>query len=158
MVFADRVWGVLALLGGLAIIFAARSFPVIPGQAYGSALVPTLIGVGFLLCGTILIVGDLRRSPRPPVFHLDPEAGSPSRLLDVLSVPAAVLAFILLLHPLGFVPVATLVVGGLIWRFRRGRPLSALITAVTFALFTDWLFRHLLLVPLPLGLLSSWLG
>lgn len=157
MILADRVWGVLVLLFGLAVAGVARTFPKIPGQAYGSALMPTIVGIGLALCGLLLIAADLRRSPRPPLLALAPEARSRDRLVDAATVPLAVLTFILLADPVGFVPVSTVLVGALVWRYRRRGPLTAFAVGLLSALLVDWMFRHLLLVPLPLGLLAAWM-
>lgn len=157
MIFADRVWGVLVLLFGLAVVAVARSFPTIPGQAYGAALMPTIIGIGFVVCGLLLIAADLRRSPRPPLLALAAEARSRDRLLDAAAVPLAVLAFILLADPVGFIPVSTLLVGALVWRYRRRGPGLAFTVGLVSTLLVDWMFRQLLLVPLPPGLVAAWI-
>lgn len=157
MILADRVWGVLLLFFGLAVAAIARSFPKIPGRAHGSAPMPTLVGIGLVLCGLLLIAADLRRPRRPPLLALAPEARERAQLIDAALVPLAVLAFILFAEPLGFVPVATLIVSGLIWRYRRRGPGVALAAGLVTTLLVDWMFRHLLLVPLPLGPLAPWL-
>jgi len=156
VILADRLWGILALLGGLAIVAHARTFPKLPGQPYGSALMPTVIGLGFVLCGLLLVVADLRRPPpRPSLVHLAQGRRAPGRLVDVLAVPLATAAFVPLAPQLGFVPTATLLVGLLIRRYRRRHTLAAFALALAVALAVDALFRHLLLVPLPPGPLAG---
>ncbi len=151
MILSDRLWGILWSFFGLAVFWRAQSFPILPGQAYGSALMPGIVGAGLLLCGLALIAGDLRRRPRPPLLRLSEEARDGARLLDAGAVIAALAAFILLADRLGFIVTATAVVGALIRRFRgRGAPL-AFGLALLAVLVVDWLFRVLLLVPLPLG-------
>lgn len=157
MIFADRVWGVVVLLFGLAIVITAQTFPQIPGQAYGASLLPSLIGLGFMLCGGLLVASDLRRKPRPPLFFLEREARSRDRLIDAASVVLAILWFILVADRLGFLLTATVAVSGLIWRFRRGGVLVAAVAGLVSVVAVDWLFRHLMLVPLPLGPLSGWI-
>ena len=39
-----------------------------PGQHYGPALFPVLIGIGFLITGAILIVSGLARRRTEPLF------------------------------------------------------------------------------------------
>lgn len=156
MILADRLWGILALLAGLAIVAHARTFPKLPGQPYGSALMPTLVGAGFVLCGLLLLAAELRRPPpRPPLVRLAPGLRTPGPLLDLLAVPLVVAAFVPLAPRLGFVPTATLLVGLLILRYRRRGSPSAFALALAAALAVDALFRHLLLVPLPLGPLAA---
>ncbi len=151
MILSDRLWGFLWSLFGLAVFWRAQSFPILPGQAYGSALMPGIVGAGLFLCGLALIVGDLRRRPRPPLVVLSEGARDRARLLDAAAVVAGLTTFILLADRLGFLITATAIVGGLIWRFRgHGVPL-AFGLALLAVLVVDWLFRVLLLVPLPLG-------
>ncbi len=151
MVLSDRLWGLLWSLFGLAVFWRAQSFPVLPGQAYGSALMPGIVGAGLFLCGLALIAADLRRRPRPPLVRLSAEARSRARLIDAGAILAALVAFILLAGRLGFLITATAVIGGLVWRFRGRAPFLAFGLALAAVLVVDWLFRVLLLVPLPLG-------
>ncbi len=151
MILSDRLWGFLWSLFGLAVFWRAQSFPILPGQAYGSALMPGIVGAGLFLCGLALIVGDLRRRPRPPLVVLSEGARDRARLLDAAAVVAGLAAFILLADRLGFLITATAIVGGLIWRFRGRGVLLAFGLALLAVLVVDWLFRVLLLVPLPLG-------
>ncbi len=151
MILSDRLWGFLWSLFGLAVFWHSRSFPKLPGQAYGSALMPSIIGAGLFLCGLSLIVGDLRRRPRAPLVILSDEVRDRARFLDAAAVVLALAAFILLVDMLGFLPTATGVIGGLIWRFRGRGVLLSFGLALIAVLVVDWLFRVLLLVPLPLG-------
>ena len=56
---------------------------------------------------------------------------------------------------LGFLIVATLLTGSLMARFRGGRLLSSFAGALAACLVIDWVFRRMLLVPLPLGPLTG---
>ena len=57
----DAVIGIALILFALAMIAYTRTFPEMPGQHYGPALFPVLIGIGFIITGVILIVSGLRR-------------------------------------------------------------------------------------------------
>ncbi len=151
MILSDRLWGIIWSLFGLAVLWHSRTFPRLPGQAYGSALMPSIIGAGLFLCGVALIVGDLRRRPRRPLVTLREEARDGARLLDAAAVVLGLAAFILVTDLLGFLLTATAIIGGLIWRFRGRGPLLSFGLAAVAVLIVDWLFRVLLLVPLPLG-------
>ncbi|MDP3225570.1 MAG: tripartite tricarboxylate transporter TctB family protein, partial [Rubrivivax sp.] len=56
----DRWLGLaLALLAG-AVLWSARDFPAVPGQKVGAGFLPTLVGIGLLLCGLGLVLRSLR--------------------------------------------------------------------------------------------------
>ncbi len=151
MVLADRLWGLLWALFGLGVFWRARSFPKLPGQAYGSALMPEIVGAGLVLCGLLLIVSDLRAMKPTPLVRLHPGIATVPRLLDMGAVIVGLALFILFTGRIGFPVTATLVTGGLIWRFRRRGMSSSFALALVAVLLVDWMFRSLLLVPLPLG-------
>ena len=47
----DAVIGAVLVLFALAMMWHTRTFPAMPGQDYGPALFPVLIGIGFLITG-----------------------------------------------------------------------------------------------------------
>jgi putative tricarboxylic transport membrane protein len=147
----DAVLGFVVLLGGLAIVLQARTFPPTHGQAYGPDLFPTIIGLGFMLSGIALVIGGWRE--RQVVGWVDFEGVGFGRLLDAGLVLLYIVAFIVLVPRLGFVLTAGLGAWGLMVRFQGGKWLSSLVNATLVTLVTDWAFRSLLLVPLPQGLI-----
>jgi putative tricarboxylic transport membrane protein len=147
----DAVAGVVLILFGLAIVWHAQSFPDMPGQNYGPALFPTVIGVGFILCGAVLTLGGLRRRAVEPWLHLEPWAASRARLLDAASVIGGLLFYILLSDQLGFLITAMALLTFWLVRFRGGHLLSSLPIAAGATLVVDYAFRSMLLVPLPIG-------
>lgn len=151
MRFNDAVFGVVLILFGLTIVWHAQSFPDMPGQNYGPALVPTVIGVGFMACGAVLVAGGLRRRALEPWLHLEPWAASPARLLDALSVVGGLLFYILFSDWLGFLLTGVTLLTFWLVRFRGGHVLSSLPIAAGATLAVDYAFRSMLLVPLPLG-------
>jgi putative tricarboxylic transport membrane protein len=147
----DAVFGIVLILFGLAIVWHARTFPDMPGQNYGPALFPTLIGLGFAACGVILGIGGVRRRAVVPWLHLEPWAASPARLLDGASVIGGLLFYILLSDFLGFLITAILLLTFWQVRFRGGHLAMSLVIAVVVTVAIDYAFRSVLLVPLPLG-------
>lgn len=145
----DAILGILILLGGLAIILGARSFPATHGQAYGPDLFPTIIGAGFMLAGLVLVAGGWRA--RHATGWVDTSGHTTGRMLDALMVLLSILGFILFTDFLGFLLAGGLIVWLLMTRFRRGSWLSSLATALVTVVFVDWAFRAMLLVPLPQG-------
>jgi putative tricarboxylic transport membrane protein len=151
----DAVIGVVLVLFALAMIWHTRAFPAMPGQDYGPALFPTLIGIGFIVTGAILIVSGLRRRRTEPWFAGGDWLRSRRHLLGFLAVIGGLVAYILVSDWLGFIPTALLLLFGWLVLFRDGKPVSSLVIALAVTLVVNYAFSQLLLVPLPLGLLQS---
>lgn len=149
----DAVIGAALVLFALAMILYTRTFPSMPGQDYGPALFPVLIGVGFLICGAILIVGGISRLRTEPLFAGAAWLRSPPHLIDFFAVTGGLLVYILISDWLGFIPTAFLLMSGWLMLFRGGKPVSSAVIALLSTLVVNYAFTQLLLVPLPLGLL-----
>jgi putative tricarboxylic transport membrane protein len=149
-----------AVLGAILIGFAGwvwwltGFFPAFPGQDYGPNLFPRILAAAIGTCGALLVLRGLRSGA--PLVALDTWTREPARLLSFLLIPAAALAYMLLGDRLGFIPTAFLLLLGLsIWF--RAPPLVALPVAAGMTLAMHWFFAVLMRVPLPRGLLDSWL-
>jgi putative tricarboxylic transport membrane protein len=151
----DAVTGVVLVLFALAVLLYARTFPAMPGQDYGPALFPALIGIGFLICGVILIVGGVRRRSTEPLFSGGAWLRSPHHLVDFLAVIGGLVLYILISDWLGFIPTAFVLLFGWLLLFRGGKPVSSAVIALGTTLVVNYAFSQLLLVPLPLGVLQA---
>jgi putative tricarboxylic transport membrane protein len=151
----DAVIGAVLVLFALGVIWHTRTFPAMPGQDYGPAVFPVLIGIGFVITGLILIVSGLRRRRTEPWFAGGEWLRSPRHLLSFLAVIGGLVAYILVSDWLGFIPTALLLLFGWLVLFRDGKPVSSLMIALAVTLVVHYAFTQLLLVPLPLGLLQS---
>lgn len=151
----DAVIGIVLVLFALAMIWHTRTFPAMPGQDYGPALFPTLIGIGFIVTGAILIAGGLARRRTEPWFAGGPWLRSPPHVIDFLAVVGGLLFYILLSDRLGFILTSLALLFVLLVLFRGGRPLSSFAIALVVTLVVNYAFTQLLLVPLPPGLLQS---
>jgi putative tricarboxylic transport membrane protein len=150
----DAVIGIALVLFALAMIWHTRSFPAMPGQDYGPALFPTLIGIGFIVTGAILIASGLARRRTEPWFAGGAWLRSSHHVIDFLAVVGGLLFYILASDWLGFILTSLLLLFGWLVLFRGGRPISSLVIAVAVTLVVDYAFSQLLLVPLPLGVLQ----
>ena len=150
----DAVSGAALVLFALAMIWYTRTFPEMPGQHYGPALFPMLIGIGLLLTGVVLIVRGLTRLRTEPMFSGGAWLRSGPHLINFLAIVGGLLLYILVSDRLGFIPTALLLLFGWLLLFRGGRPISSLVIALGVTLAVDYLFSDLLLVPLPLGVLQ----
>ena len=150
----DAVSGAALVLFALAMIYYTRTFPEMPGQHYGPALFPVLIGIGLLLTGVVLIVSGLARLRTEPLFSGGAWLRSGPHLINFLAIVGGLLLYILVSDRLGFMPTALLLLFGWLLLLRGGRPISSLAIALAVTLAVDYLFSDLLLVPLPLGVLQ----
>ena len=151
----DAVIGIVLVLFALAMIWHTRSFPAMPGQDYGPALFPTLIGIGFLVTGAILIVGGIARRRTEPWFTGGAWLRSPHHVIDFLAVVGGLVLYILVSGWLGFILTSLVLLSALLVLFRGGRPLSSFAIALGVTLVVHYAFTQLLLVPLPPGLLQT---
>lgn len=144
----DLTLGLLTLLGGIAIHLSARGFQAIPGQAYGAGTMPRAIALVTALTGAFFIVRALVAGERLPGLALADWTRSPSALARLASVPALIVAYMLLSPLLGFLPTAfaVMVAGMLVLGTRWD--LAAAVSLVA-ALTIQQGFGRLLLVPLP---------
>lgn len=150
----DAVTGIVLVLFALAMIAYTRTFPAMPGQDYGPALFPVLIGIGFLICGVILIVGGVRQRNEVPLFTGGEWLRSRHHIIDFLAVIGGLVVYILISDWLGFIPTAFLLLFGWLLLFRGGKPASSAAIALGATLVVNYAFTQFLLVPLPLGLLQ----
>ncbi|MGH6944480.1 MAG: tripartite tricarboxylate transporter TctB family protein [Geminicoccaceae bacterium] len=150
----DAVFGTVLVLFALAMIGYTRTFPAMPGQDYGSALFPALIGIGFIVTGAILIAGGIARLRTEPLFGGGAWLRSRRHVVNFMAILVGLLAYIVVADTLGFVPTAFLILLGWLVLLRGGHLPSSLLIAIVVTLVVDYAFTQLLLVPLPLGLLE----
>ena len=150
----DAVIGVVLVLFALAMILYTRTFPSMPGQDYGPALFPVLIGIGFMICGAILIAGGISRLRTEPLFAGAEWLRSRHHLVDFFAVIGGLVVYILIADWLGFIPTAFLLMFGWLMLFRGGKTASSAVIALLTALVVNYAFTQFLLVPLPLGMLQ----
>jgi len=149
----DAVFGVILLLFSAAMIAYARTFPEMPGQDYGPALFPTLIGVGLGACGLVLVVSGIgARRAGGALIGFGDWLASPRHRANLVLVLACMVFYILASDWLGFIPCSLLILSLLTWRL-GARPAMALAVAVVATLAIHTAFYEFLRVPLPWGLL-----
>lgn len=148
----DRLLGGIFACLGLFMLAQASGFPAFPGQPYGAALLPSLLGAGFILAGGLLVVQDVRRCAGAPLIAVNSALRSRNGLISAALVIATVLAHVLLGDWLGFIPVA-LVTLWVIFIWFGLHPLPALLISVASTALCWVLFAIFLEVPLPRGLL-----
>lgn len=155
MRFNDAVFGVLFIVFAIAEISYARTFPKLHGQHFGPDLFPTLIGVGFILCGVVLIIRGLAaRAKNSPIGAMWMSAGdwvgNAGSRINVALVLVATAFYAPASELVGFQIATFALLLTLFIRFETPL-LSALALAAGVTVFIQVLFVELLLVPLPRG-------
>jgi len=152
MRFNNVIPGGVLILFAVAVIAYANTFPRLHGQNYGPDLFPTLIGIGLLVCGGILIVQGYMQRTVIPMVDIGDWAQDRGNLVNIVLLLGSMVFYILVSDALGFIPISLLILTVLLLRFGSSWAQSILIAAITtFVIHT--LFAKLLLVPLPWGIL-----
>jgi hypothetical protein len=149
--FSDTMLGALLVLFGLAVGLYSQSFPHIPGQQYGAAAFPVAIAAGFVACGVLLLGRGLRAAPTPLVARTE-WTRKPGALPAVLVTVLCVVAYTLVARRLGFIPTIALILV-VLFRLLRLPWWQTVLFALATAFLCDFVFRGLLLVPLPAGVM-----
>jgi len=150
----DGIIAALLIAVAVAILLYARTFPGMPGQAFGPALFPSVIAVAIMVSGLALAVGAVRGGRRQPLIELDPWVRSPRLLLDFCLVVGGVLFYVLFSEPLGYFVTAPIAL--LAFLLATGTRLAAALpVAVLVPLLIHYIFYTMLKVPLPWGLLTE---
>jgi putative tricarboxylic transport membrane protein len=153
MRFNDALLGVLLIGVAIAEIAYTRTFPTLHGQAYGPDLFPILIGVGFLITGTVLTVQGAARRGGAPLVEIGAWADDRRNVVNFALVLLALLFYIAASDWLGFIPTAFVILVVLLRSFGCGLATTLAVALVT-TLGIQALFARVLLVPLPWGLLQ----
>lgn len=126
---------------GLAAVVLARDFPPVPGQVYGPALFPTVLGLLLIGCAIAVLLQAPKAAAAPAGARARVAALAYALAPVVVMVGWETLGWPLLAFGVG---AGLLIVGGM-------RPMPALVAGIGFALLTWVLFAMLLRVPLPRG-------
>lgn len=153
MRFNDAVLGAIVAAFGLFVIVEAGNFPGLPGQAYGPAFFPEIIGSVLAASGALLVVQGIATSRRRAFVTWGDWITSPRHIVNFLIVPVSLVAYILFSKALGFIPISLIILGILIRRF-GGSWMITVIASITTTMLIHTLFYQFLHVPLPWGLLD----
>ncbi len=154
MRFNDAVLGFIILAFGAAVaLYADLTFPALPGQEFGPAFFPTIIGAVLFGCGVILLIQGLARRKTVPLVELGEWARMPRHIVNFVFVFLALIVYILFTDTVGFIPVSFLILTVLMVQF-GSRWFTAAGIGLAATLVIHAVFYKLLLVPLPWGILE----
>lgn len=143
--------GVMVAALGIYIIVEAQGFPILPGNDYGAALFPKIVGYGMALGGSWLALKAIR-----PLIELWQHRQTESmkmrlqRAYRLLLPVLLVIAYILLADTLGAILTLVLIVTVLMI-ISGVQPVVAVLIALVTAAVIWFAFVYSLKVPLPLG-------
>jgi len=149
----DALSGAALVVLGAVVLWHIQGFPPMPGQRFGPAWFPGLIGGGFIACGALLVAARLRAATSEPLLALPAWSRRARPVASVASVIAGLLVYVFAVDTLGFhITAGALLLSwsrllGASWRLAV--PVSLAATVVIHLAF-----YKLLKVPLPWGLLE----
>jgi putative tricarboxylic transport membrane protein len=151
----DLVAGLLAAVLGAAVVLYVRTFPELPGGAPGPALFPGIVGALLVVFGLVLAVRAVVARRRDAGSRDTPPAtrSTGRARLHALAVLGFVAAYLLLAEVLGFVLTMGVLLVLLTWLLGARLWVAAAAAVATTGVILV-LFREVLLVPLPSGLLG----
>lgn len=149
----DAILGALLLLLSLAVLFAVRNFPTIPGQNVGPAAFPTLLAV--LLAGSAiaLIVRGWRERSAGTWVQFGSWLKSPQHVTNFLVTVGMLVFYIFAADWLGFILTGMVILCTIFYTLKVKRSLIVPIALVA-TLLIHTIFYKGLRVPLPWGLLQ----
>jgi putative tricarboxylic transport membrane protein len=151
----DALSGLVLIVLAAAMIALTASFPSFPGQKYGPALFPRILGTGIIICGALLVWRGLaERRAGAPWVDVAPWVREPWRATSFVLVLAMLLLYILAAETIGFIPIAIVFLLAL-FLWLGVRPIPAVIIAVVATVVIFYFFAQTLRVPLPRGLLTN---
>ena len=150
----DALLGAFVVLFGCGVLYVARGFPELQHFRYGPGFFPSLLALGMIGSGAVLVVQGARgwhAAAGAPV-ELGAWARSGRHVASVLLVIGGVAFYVLAADRLGYLPTAAILLFALVWQLWR-RPWAAVAVALVGSVLTHQFFVEVLSVPLPWGVL-----
>jgi len=148
---ADQVTAVVLFVGSIVLMREARNLPAGEALGPGPEFLPFWLGVLMAGLAVALYLQAWRRAPAEGDSRVFP---APARLVPIGATLFSLAAYILLLEPLGFLLATGLLTAFLLGVVERERWTISLGVAVANAVLLHVIFRTLLGVSLPQGLLG----
>lgn len=149
MKFNDSVIGIVAIVAGGAVISGTFGFQELPGQQFGSAFFPRIIGGALIITGLIQVIF----AKSSPIMTLPTWIRGSAAYRASAVVLVTVLWLAVAAH-LGFLLSTSLIIFGLSI-VAGGRVAIALGVAVTMSALLYAIFGIILRIPLPRGVIEA---
>lgn len=148
----DAILGLIIIVGSVLVILEARSYPALPGIAYGPDFFPTVIAGAMILGGLILVFKGIGHLKQTGWYALDAWARKGSSYISLCLIFGSLVFYILLSERLGFIITsATILLVLLFWTRGRKHLASTVLISLIFPFAIFFLFSTLMRIPLPRG-------
>lgn len=144
----DAITGLILAVGSVALFIYAQSLPKLSGLPYGLGTFPSVIACGLLLGSAGLIFSGLRQYLATKGQAKKVRQPWLIAFLYAMSVPAAIVLYMVLESWVGFAPLCFVIVFTMIgWLTQRWK--MAAIVSLSTTLVMWLVFAEVLQVPLP---------
>ena len=147
---ADLMTGALTIAMGMVTLVASRSIKAMAGESLDPGTLPAMVGWAMILCGAGIMRTAWRYRGDPvPVSWPDREGQ-----LRLMATAALLLAYVILIEPIGFPIVTAAFVAAHSWYLGRYRPWVTILGGGATGVIVYYVFMEFLELTFPLGLLE----
>jgi putative tricarboxylic transport membrane protein len=147
---ADLMTGAITIVIGMVTLVASRGIKAMAGESLDPGTLPAIVGWGMVLCGAGIMRTGWRYRGDPVPVHW-PDRQGERRLI---ATAALLLAYVVLIEPIGFPIVTAAFVAAHSWYLGRYRPWVTILGGVATGVIVYFVFMEFLELTFPLGLLE----
>lgn len=148
----DRIIGLVAIVGGVGVLVGTLGFRDVPGQQFGSAFFPRLLGIAIIIAGLAVTL----TARRGDLVRIEPMLRGRSGL-KVMAALCGAVAWVWLAPLIGFIPATAILIAALA-TLAGGATLPSVATGIGMSFVLFLIFGLLLRVPLPAGVVERLLS
>jgi len=147
---ADLMTGALTIVIGMVTLVASRSIKAMAGESLDPGTLPAIVGWAMVLCGAGIMRTGWRYRGDPVPVHWPDKQGQ----RRLMATAALLLAYVVLIEPIGFPIVTAAFVAATSWYLGRYRPWVTILGGAATGLIVYYVFMEFLELTFPLGLLE----
>lgn len=154
----EYVFGALVVALGVWALVGAFTIRIPAGSRVGPTAFPIFVGALLVVAGIAVLIGVARGRLGTPEGSEDLDPNARTDWLTIAKIVGLVLAQLLLIDLIGWVPSATLLFGGVAWVLGAKRWWLAALIGLGLSFVVQIVFGELLGLSLPAGPLFGWLA